>query len=90
MSTNPTIKVQMGASVVEKSPAEKVADFEALIERYKVQNPVKYEQKKDSLEKQLKDLKTHLKKGIANTEPELEPEPEPETEPEKKKTKKSK
>jgi len=32
------------------------AEFKALIEAYKVQNPVKYEAKKESLEKQLKSL----------------------------------
>ena len=32
-------------------------DFEELIERYKVQNPAKYEQKKVALEQKLKNLK---------------------------------
>lgn len=32
------------------------AELEALIERYKVQNPVKYELKKDALQKQLESL----------------------------------
>jgi hypothetical protein len=33
------------------------ADFEALIEKYKIQNPVKYQMKKVALEKKLADLK---------------------------------
>jgi len=33
------------------------AEFKALIEKYKLQNPVKYEQKKVALEKQLNAMK---------------------------------
>jgi hypothetical protein len=49
-----TIEVKVGEytpSTVEKT------EFEALIERYKVQNPAKYEQKKAALEARLASLK---------------------------------
>lgn len=38
-------------------PVVSVADFEALIERYKIQNPVKYARKKEELERKLSVLK---------------------------------
>jgi hypothetical protein len=49
-----TIEVKVGEfapSTVEKT------EYEALIERYKVQNPAKYEQKKAALEARLASLK---------------------------------
>jgi len=39
--------------VEEVVKSQAVKDFEALIERYKIQNPLKYEIKKAELEKQL-------------------------------------
>uniref|UniRef100_A0A6H1ZQS8 Uncharacterized protein n=1 Tax=viral metagenome TaxID=1070528 RepID=A0A6H1ZQS8_9ZZZZ len=44
---NPTIKVEMSDISAEKSPAERLADFDALVEGYKIQNPVKYKVKKE-------------------------------------------
>ena len=42
---------------VSKGPVKlKVKEFEALMADYKTKNPVKYEMKKDILEKQLKSL----------------------------------
>lgn len=53
-TTKRTIEVKVGE--YETSTVEKTA-FEALVERYKVQNPAKYEQKKAALEARLASLK---------------------------------
>lgn len=61
-----TEEVEEEAPVVEKTvvakkpdgtPAYTKAQFKEIIEAYKVQNPVKYEMKKEALQKQLNALK---------------------------------
>jgi len=49
-----TIVIDRNAPETPVSPSK--AEFAALIERYKVQNPAKYELKKAALEAQLKGL----------------------------------
>ena len=50
VETTPEVEV-----ATEESTAKK--ELRALIEAYKIQNPVKYELKKESLDKQLSELK---------------------------------
>lgn len=50
----PVIKIKQGENKKEKSSYKK---FKAMIEAYKVQNPVKYALKKEALKAKLKKLK---------------------------------
>ena len=51
------VKTDIKEPVKVESISAKYNKFKALIEAYKVQNPVKYEAKKEALEEQLKKLK---------------------------------
>lgn len=42
---------------IVRKPGTSAAEFETLIEKYKIQNPVKYQMKKEALEKKLASLK---------------------------------
>lgn len=55
-------------TMVEKV-GKSVAAFEALIERYKVQNPVKYQMKKKELEAKLEALRTQSVEEPESEEP---------------------
>lgn len=51
------LDIKVGEVIEPVSHEQAVKDFEAVIEGYKVQNPAKYELKKDALEAQLAKLK---------------------------------
>lgn len=54
--TEPIVEEEEAASAAVVESAEKAA-FRLFIENYKVSNPVKYEMKKEVLEKQLNEIK---------------------------------
>ena len=51
------VRIDEKEPIVEKPKSVQYAEFKAIIENYKKQNPVKYEAKKDALNEKLNSLK---------------------------------